>query len=185
MRPSLDTVERSKPRLKVTDDEFGGFRITIVRPTSSGLIACLVLATFMWLALGCIGVCGFVGAPPRPEGAILGVIVWLLLGVLFFFGGVAAVKDRQEVILVADERLEIRSEWGPFRDVRTFKLGKLRNFRYQVALSAVEFRVGNGLNYFGSGLTEADCLRVIKTLKTRFKFPDDLDNAEPLPIERN
>src|SRR6185312_5191865 len=185
--------------IKVTDDEFGGFRITIRYPRSQdNVVGCLILMSFAWVFLGFAGICGFAGGTSWSWHFLLYLAGWLLVGLVVVFGSLAAgLGGKAEVIMVSDDTLVVRSESGPFGSTCTFELGKVRNLRYSAAMKGVEFfadgsaRLGgvdvllNGSDpfYLGIGLPKADCLRLIRTLRDRFKIPDDSDTVEPFPVE--
>lgn len=183
----LKTSHAPESRIKVTDDEFGGFRITIDSTWKGSKLGCLVLGTFLWLLTGCVYVCGFASDQAGPRSLYTALTIWIVLGIVLVGGAIVIGAEDHEVIMVSDQHFTVRRETRLKHFDTTFALREVRNLRFADSESwrGIEFQVGERKYHVGSGLSKNECLRVIKTLKTRFKFPDDLDEAEPLPIEND
>jgi len=185
-------------RSTVTDDEFGGFRITIPaashvarREFGYGLI-CWAAGTALLMVLTVF----YLLSDMAPHGNASGgtgflFFLWVLPGMLLGGGLVHATTSR-EVVTIDGKFLALRKELAGLHFSRTFGMAGIRNLRparvvgqrnrYAHYPSAVSFDHGGATHYFGVGLSEAEVLRLIKTLRQRFRIPDDLDDAEPLPV---
>jgi hypothetical protein len=100
----------------------------------------------------------------------------------------------QETIGIDGFHLVISRAGGvrPRRLDRVYCLDRMRNLRYSPtpphrnwvgpSREAIAFDVDDTTVRFGKKLREADALRLIRTIKERYKIPDDWD--EPLSVER-
>jgi hypothetical protein len=173
-------------RSVVTDDEFGGFRITIPAPQGCAY------------ALGCVSLCCagvvallflFILSDPRENFEEAGPLLafWLLfglaLGVCLLFSGL------REVAIIEGKTLVLRSETiiGFARET-AFELASLRNLRIQCYPEqlgqpcAIAFEHGARTHFFGRGLDRDEAARLVKTIRTKFPIRNDWDDAEPLPV---
>jgi len=183
-------------RSTVTDDEFGGFRITI--PAASlaarrgfgyGLIGWAAGTALLMVVTVC-----YLLSDMAPHGSASGgtglLFLWVVTGMLG--GGLVHATTSREVVTIDGKFLALRKELAGLHFSRTFGMAAIRNLRparvvgerkrYGHYPSAVSFDHGGATHYFGVGLSEAEVLRLIKTLRQRFRIPDDLDDAEPLPV---
>jgi hypothetical protein len=176
-------------RSVITDDEFGGFRITI-RPSVRTQIA-------SWGGVA-ICVCGMIftvrsilSSPSRlTVGGIKPLGIWLAVGMFICFLGMHNGLFR-EVIKIAGKSLVLRKEFGFLTSERIFEVADVRNLRpirwNDGALGmAMSDRVGfdyMGRTYqFGARLSEQEVLRLIKTIRLKVSIREDWSEVEPLPV---
>ncbi len=189
------TKGKSDVRSIVTDDEFGGFRITIPPSAKAWMgsgIAMAVWALVMWLTV--------LGLSQRPlSGNVEGVkffFIWLMFGLGFvLLAGTNWL--RRDTVIIEGKSLILRKEFALFRKERIFELGDVRNLRpappdhqdgprgdARLRSSAVAFDYRTKTYQFGDGLSEGEVMRLIKTIRERFPIRDDWKEAEPLPVVR-
>jgi hypothetical protein len=210
---SVRRGEQPISRITITDDEIGGFCITI--PAQRNVPLILFLA--VWL-------CGWaIGEVMVPAGVLVRMIsgqgkmavgedlfVLLLWFPLWTVGGLMVMLALwwsfagREVILVSDGALVVRREVGPLQRSRTYDLARVRNLRFSppvynpfsmsgswgyqlqflgLAGGNVAFDHGETTRRFGSGLSETEAARLIATILARYKIPDDR-SVEPLPVSK-
>jgi hypothetical protein len=178
-------------RSTVTDDEFGGFRITI--PGSDGARLAFGIGFAVWGFVLALTLWSFVTSQKRitfEEIKFYGG--WTAIGV--FMGLFALSKGiAREVIIIEGKSLVLRKEFTVFSKARTFELAQVRNLRPM--RSQDEYNTGrrpdmvafdhNRRTYrFGHGLSEQEFMRLIKTIRSRFPIRDDWNDVEPLPVVR-
>jgi hypothetical protein len=175
----------------VTDDEFGGFRITI-RPSLRRAVA-------FWCGLA-VWTCGvlftvrsIVSSPSRLTfEAITPLLYWLAAGVFIslfaLLNGIV-----REVIKIDGKRLVLRKELGLFTTERAFELADIRNrrpWRFNDDSGGsrppdrVAFDHKRRTFHFGASLSEQEVLRLIKTIQTKVSIREDWNEVEPLPVVR-
>jgi hypothetical protein len=176
-------------RSVITDDEFGGFRITI-RPTVGTRLA-------FWCALAVWGIGvlltlrSIVNSPARLtlEG-IKPLGFWLAIGVFIWFFAVFKGIIR-EVIKIEGKSLILRKELAVFSKDRIFQLVDVRNLRPMRwnddshgsrRPDTVAFDHKGRTYHFGAGLSEQEVLRLIKTIRLKFAIREDWSEVEPLPV---
>lgn len=210
--PGLLHPEGAPPinRVTITDDEVGGFRVTIpARPNVP-----LILFLSLWL-------CGWlIGEILVPLGALGGIMMardngdrvqgfvalflwfpfWTVGGLLMLLALLWNIAGR-EVITLSDATLCTKRALGTYQRSRSYDLAGIRNMRFAplvynpfsmsgswqyqfqmlgVAGGSVAFDHGGKTYRFGNALPETESLRLIATIKQRFKIADDC--VEPLPV---
>jgi len=179
-------------RSTITDDEFGGFRITIPTRQLSGLATYFTsLGIFFWTVVGFLVSLMIVGSRDFSRAPVI-LPIWLLSW--GFFEGLmilVLVESRtgREVVILDEKRVQIRNELAGFAIARRYDRSRARNLRY-AALNGQWASVGGAAfdydgrpRYFGLGLSEYEARRMIATILQRFPFPDDWDKLEPLPVQ--
>jgi hypothetical protein len=174
-------------RSVITDDEFGGFRITI--PPSSGGGCCGGCVFALWALVMAFALL-FIASDPaanltRQSVAVLGILlaIGLCFGIVF-----AAAATAREVLMIEGKTLVLRREVLGFCRQRNFELAEVRNLRAQrtevqgklAGGASVAFDHGGRTYHFGSGLSLDEARRLVKTIRARFPIRDDWDNVEPL-----
>ncbi len=179
----------------VTDDEFGGFRITIPPAAKAWVGSGIVLAIWV-LVMGLV----LLGLSRRPlSGNVEGIkffLIWMMLGLGFALvaGGLWL---RRDTVIIEGKSLILRKEFSVFRRERMFELSKVRNLRPAPSFnsdgaraerhsrsSSVACDYDTKKYQFGFGLSESEVMRLIKTIRERFPIRDDWKEAEPLPVSR-
>ena len=176
-------------RSVITDDEFGGFRISL-SPTKRTRIACSI-AVLIWVCsilltlrymTNSSGSLSFQSL--KPLGFLLCIAPFL-----WFIGGESMLD---EILIIADGKsLELRKEFAGFRKVRTFDLASVRNLRpnrangdphRHEAPDSLAFEHKGRMYRFGINLSEQEVLRLVKTIRTKVQIRDDWAEVEPLPV---
>ena len=199
---------RDSSRLGVTEDEFGGFRITI--PVTPKWFLRLFLPVWLcgWLA-GEVAAAMALVSGKAPGFALIFLVFWICG---WTSGGTLAILSLtwnwfgREVIIIADGWMAIRREVAGHGRSMSFELARVRNLRFSpLAFNAFEggrraTREGWGLgagwiafdhdegpgrgtktHRFGDQLPEYESGRVIATIRERFKIPEG-PGPEPLPL---
>ncbi len=173
----------------VTDDEFGGFRITI--PARKRVQRAFAIVFAIWgLVLG-LALWATVTSPrPMTDEGIKFFGFWAVVGA--FLGFVAAsTRITREVIIIEGKQLVFRKELAGLSRTRTFDLAALRNLRPMQSHDEYHARRRpdavafdhNGRTYrFGHRLSEQEVMRLIKTIRSKYPIRDAWDDAEPLPV---
>jgi hypothetical protein len=128
---------------------------------------------------------------------LLFLLAWSAAGVLYVIWMVPWGGRSQSVVIDGDH-LMIRRSVGSDRSESSYSLAGMRNLRYspdpefatrwRVYHARLETPENIAFDYngatirFAPGLDETECRRLIRTVKDRYKIPDDQD--EPLSIER-
>jgi hypothetical protein len=185
-------AELSSPdiRSQITDDEFGGFRITIPGPSDARRVYGCMLA--IWALVLSIAVHHLIadtraGRSFSPVLAFLGV--WAVVGFLPAYALAYCLTGR-EVVRIDGKALVLRSEILGRGRSRMFDLAGVKNLRpvrriddsFEYRGNAIAFDHGGKTYLFGGGLSDHEILRLIKTIRQRFPIRDDMDDAEPLPV---
>ncbi len=188
----MNAMTNSEMRSIVTDDEFGGFRITI--PPAARAWARARMVPKIWLLV--VGIDLIVLAcrpPPRNVGAAGFLFLCLAVGAA---SAIEAANGwlRRDTLIFDGKSLTVRKEFLFFRRERWFELKEIRNLRPAIRLprrntvprpSEVAFDVERAGTYqFGYGLSELEVTRLVKTIRDRFSIRDDWKEVEPLPIAR-
>jgi hypothetical protein len=199
-------------RVAITDDEIGGFRITI--PAQRNIPMLLFLA--IWLcgwAIGevmvpidaLVGLTSGQGKMGGGEGLLLLLVwfpFWTVAGLVIMFALWWNLAGR-EVVILSDGALVVRREVGSLQRSRSFDLAGVRNLRYAplvynffsmsgswgyqlqilgVGGGTVAFDHGGKTHRFGIGLSEIEANRLVTTIKQSYKIADD--GVEPLPVSK-
>jgi hypothetical protein len=185
----MNTTTSSEIRSIVTDDEFGGFRITIPQAARARARARTVL--IIWLLV--VGMDLIVLACTRNAGAVVFLFACLLVGVSIAREA-ATGWVRRDIIIFDGKSLTVRKEFLIFRSERWFELKEIKNLRPATAdhgnravgpPSEVVFDLERGGTHrFGYRLSELEVARLVKTIRDRFPIRDDWKEVEPLPIAR-
>ena len=191
----MATSTHAGVRSIVTDDEFGGFRICIPSTTRAWAVSGMVLG--MWLLVMWFTVIqlGSRRLHNNPEGVKF-FLFWLAGG-LALASTACATWLRRDTVIIEGKSLILRKEFTVFRRERAFELSEIRNLRpappvhsrgahtdHRGRSTAVAFDHRNRTYQFGVGLSEAEVMRLIKTIRSRFPIRDDWNEAEPLPVSR-
>jgi hypothetical protein len=169
----------------VTDDEFGGFRITI--PGTGGGRCALGCGITLWIIVLALTLLYIASDPTEHfSGGIAFLPVWALIGLVLGLGAAHAWTSR-EVVMIEGNTLVLRGEIAGFSRDRTFDLEGVTNLRpgcfgQSSRRNAVAFEHGGRTHHFGIGLSEHEVVRLVKTIRSRFPIRDDWSDAEPLPI---
>ncbi len=193
----MATDLKTKPGVRsiVTDDEFGGFRITIPPSASAWLSFGIVLA--IWIVAMSLLLLGLSRTPLSGNAAGIKALV---LGLIFGIGFVLIAGSnwvRRDTVIIEGKSLMLRKEFASIRRERSFELNEIRNLRSAPPdnpngayserygrTSVVAFDYKNKTYQFGIGLSETEVMRLIKTIRERFPIRDDWKEAEPLPVSR-
>jgi hypothetical protein len=189
------TRTKSEVRSIVTDDEFGGFRITIPPTAKAWMGSGIVLAVWI-LVMGLT----LLGLSHKPLSGNTEGIKFFLILLMFGLAFVLAAGTnwlRRDTVIIEGKSLILRKEFALFRKERIFELGEVRNLRpappmhrdgprgeARLRSSAVAFDYRTKTFQFGVGLSEGEVMRLIKTIRERFPIRDDWKEAEPLPVVR-
>jgi hypothetical protein len=193
----MGTALKTKPDVRsvVTDDEFGGFRITIP-PAAKARVACGIALGTWAVAMGLT----MLGLSSRPlHGNFEGIKFFLIL-LMFGLGFVFIAGTnwlRRDTVIIEGKSLILRKEFSVFRKERMFELSGVRNLRPVPSfnsdgarpegrrrLSSVAFDYETKTYQFGFGLSESEVMRLIQTIRERFPIRDDWKEAQPLPVSR-
>jgi hypothetical protein len=179
----MDRTTSPVIRSIVTDDEFGGFRITIPPSETLWPGGCLSAVLTPGFAFAVLYIVSDPGHNLRGGLTMLGVftVIGLLIG-----GSLIHSWTHREVITIESKALVVRSESVGFARSRTFDLAGLRNLRPgrigDRGANAVLFEQGRQTRHFGSGLSEQELVRLVKTIRSRLPIRDDWNDVEPLPF---
>lgn len=174
-------------RSTATNDEFGGFRITIPRGTELGgcVVGCGLVVWSLVLLLALAYVVS--NARNAEPGRFTFLIVWTVLGLAVLAFNLFAAPVA-EIVIIDEKSIVIRTEYLRRTYDRAFALVDVRNLRVTGNndapghLVAVAFDCNGTTVGFGHGLSHNELLRIAKTIRQRFRIRDDLDDAEPLPV---
>jgi hypothetical protein len=178
-------------RSVVTDDEFGGFRITI-RPSRGTRLG-------VWCGLAGWGLCMLLTlrstaiSPVRLTFEGLKPLgFWLVVGAFIGLFGVIRGMVR-EVIKIEGKSLVLRKEFAAFSKERIFEMAAVRNVRPmrwngdaqgQGRPNTVGFDYKGRTYHFGTSLSEQEVLRLIKTIRLKVSIREDWSEVEPLPVAK-
>lgn len=190
-------------RVTVTEDEFGGLRVTVGPRRRLSIALFLTIWCCGW-ALGEILVpYSFVtgGMKGASAPASLFLSVWLCF---WTYAGISALYIwgmnlfGREVVVLGGSQLELRTEVGPIVRSRSLDLDGARNLRYSppgtntrpatsftdtMGMSgSLAFDHGGKTYRFGAGLSETDSKRLILTIQKY--FPIEEEPLQPFPITR-
>ncbi len=191
----MATSTASDIRSIVTDDEFGGFRITIP-PTARAWAGCGALL-LLWMFVMYLTLVNLGSRPlsNNVEGVKF-LFIWLAAGIGLAIGAGAGWL-RRDTVIFEGKSLILRKEFACFRKERMFDLSEVRNLRPAPGdqsgairadrigrAAAVAFDHRDRTYRFGFGLSGPEVMRLLKTIRSRFPIRDDWSEAEPLPISR-
>jgi hypothetical protein len=176
-------------RSVVTDDEFGGFRITI--PPSRGTRLGFWCGVAGWACCMLLTLRSTVVSPAhltfeglKPLG------FWLIVGA--FIGLFAVLRGLvREMIKIEGKSLVLRKEVAAFSKDRVFELTAVRNLRPmrwngdaqgQGRPDMVGFDYKGRTYHFGTSLSEQEVLRLIKTIRLKVPIREDWSEVDPLPV---
>jgi hypothetical protein len=192
---AMMTRTKSEVRSIVTDDEFGGFQITISPSAKAWLTSGIALT--MWVLVMGLTLQGVVAKHSRNNAEdVKFFVIWLMFGLAFAFVACGNWL-RRDTVIIEGKALILRKEFSVFRWERMFELSEVRNLRpappdnsngvraeQRGRPSAVAFDFQNRTFQFGVRLSESEVMRLIKTIRERFPIRDDWREAEPLPVSR-
>jgi hypothetical protein len=176
-------------RSVITDDEFGGFRITISPSYRTRLV--------FWGVVALWG-CGVVLAQRSIAGSLASLTLqglkplgfWLCA--LFLIWLFAALNGMvRELMIIDGKSLTLRKEFAWFVKERRFELAEVRNLRPirtneggngRPRPDSVAFDHEGRTYRFGISLSEQEVLRLIKTIRLKVLIRDDWSEVEPLPV---
>ncbi len=175
---------------RVSFDDIDGLRITIPGPSK----VMVVIGT--WFLVKMMALCVLFIFIHAREGGRTGVgvpcLMFFLMAARMLWQFLAGVG--QETIRIDGFHLVISraGEVCPRRPELVYSMDRIRNLRYSptpphrnwvgASREAIAFDVGDTTVRFGKKLCEADALRLIRTIKERYKIADDRD--EPLAVEQ-
>ena len=176
-------------RSVLTDDEFGGFRITI--PPSVRTQVAFWCAVAIWNCGVFLTLRSIVNSPARfTLDGLKPLGFWLAIGMFIWFFAVVKGMIR-ELIIIEGKSLMMRNEFAGFCKNRTFELAAVRNLRPmrwngdaqgQGRPDMVSFDYKGRTYRFGASLSEQEVLRLIKTIRLKVPIRDDWSEVEPLPV---
>jgi hypothetical protein len=182
---------KDEPKLRstVTDDEFGGFRITIPAPAGFVRIGCLGLALSAGLL---VVICLYLGSGMSMADDWKWIAVSLLGLALSSWLLIYGLTGR-EIIIIDEKTLVLRREGLLGCKSESFELAETKNLRPVRSAdipgdrpsnwNKVAFDYRGKPQFFADGLSETEVLRLVKTIRQRYAIKDDLDDAKPLPVE--
>lgn len=194
-------------RTRITEDDFGGFRITIPSLRKWPMILFLMVWLCGW-AFGEFAVGSqlfawvITGVAPRGGGGFF-LVIWITLWTFAGFYTCSVLGWNlagREAIVLGDEAITLTRQVGWLRRSRWVDLAGVRNLRYAPDLyrrsgnqipmpspwngcGVVAFDHGSTTYRFGDQLPEIEARRLIATIQERFKIPEDRDFS-PLPVSR-
>ncbi len=172
-------------RSRVASDEINGFVITIPNvsnefPTWVVVTSCTVAVPFISLALFGLFAGVIIPILGRPVSLSL---FWITTALAVPIAALLGHREPNDSVIVhlIDETLIVTKKSGFWRWRQVFDVARIRNLRL---IPGAEQRIGfdyEGKTYrFGRDLTDAEGLRLIKTINDRYKIADD---DVPLPVE--
>jgi hypothetical protein len=178
----------------ITDDEFGGFRVTVppAMQNSCGL-GCGIAIVYIVFAACLLGlITDLRSHHVHPDSRRF--LVLLVLGMIAFTGMLVTGLTRREVLMIDGKTLSIWTERVGVRASDTFDLSEIGNLKPVTPFVLSKYKPGrgpaitfdhNGKSYlFGFGLSEYEGKRIAKTIHLRYPIPDEGDDdVEPLPVE--
>jgi hypothetical protein len=181
----MASVKEATPVIQstITDDEFGGFRVTIPPRGKLGIPALVLCISLLVVYVGLL------------SHLIQSVLCFSITAACSAFVLLRALTG-WEVVTLDGKTLSLRRYIAGISRARPFELSQVRNLRPirnsqqqphqrdQLQSNSVAFEYGSKTYHFGKGLSEIEVIRLVKTLRQRFRFKDDVDDAEPLPIIR-
>jgi hypothetical protein len=178
-------------RSVITDDEFGGFRITISPSVKTQ--AAFWCGVAVWNCGVLLTLRSIVNSPARLTiDGIKPLGVWLAIGMFIWLFALLKGIIR-EVIIIEGKSLILRKEFAGCSRSRTLELAAVKNLRpmrwnddghWQRPPDMVGFDY-KGRNYhIGASLSEQEVLRLIKTIRLKVAIRDDWSEVEPLPVVR-
>jgi hypothetical protein len=197
----------SEIRTRITEDEFGGFRIIIpsLRNWSTSLFLMVWLCgwAFGEVMVGTqLVTWALTGVGPK-GGIGFFLVFWVTFWTIGGFHAFTVLSWNlagREVIVLGDEAITLTRQVGWLRRSRWLDLAVVRNLRYAPemhrrsrnrtpipspwsGLGVVAFDHGSTTYRFGDNLSEIEARRLIATIQERFKIPEDRD-YQPLPVTR-
>jgi hypothetical protein len=181
-------------RSVVTDDEFGGFRITI--PPSPKAWVGTAAAVVLW-AIVLLCTIQAVRSPTSRSHQGLSAVQFLFLWIASGVGILSTAAFnwlRRDTLIFDGKLLVLRREFACFFPTeRAFALAEIRNLRpsrqYEmhdkggrIRADSVVFDYRGKTYRIGYQLYESEAIRLVKTIRERFPIRDDWSEAEPLPV---
>ncbi len=173
-------------RVSVTQDKSGGLEITVA-PARSDLIT-LNFLVGLWLAVlvgTCIWLAWAVGISNVSVGWVVFLFGWTMLGPVFAKARERA-KTAFETILIDPRAITMHSGNESKSVTRRYDVVNVRNLRYpdpsEFSSGAVAFNHDGVVVTFAAGISRFEAIRLIKTIRLRFRIPDDFEDVDPLPV---
>jgi hypothetical protein len=173
-------------RVSVTQDKSGGLKITVA-PARSDVIT-LNFLVGLWLAVlvgTCIWLAWAVGISNVSVGWAVFLFVWTMLGPVFAKARGRA-KTAFETILTDSRAITLHSGNESKSVTRRYDVVNVRNLRYldpmELGSGAVAFNLDGVVVTFAAGISRFEAIRLIKTIRLRFRIPDEIDDVDPLPV---
>jgi hypothetical protein len=101
----------------------------------------------------------------------------------------------RRIVMIDGKNLAIRTELAGFHKTKTFELARIRNLRPNLksharrsaegtpVANSVVFESDRRFHHFGTGLSEEEILRMLKTIRDRFRIKDHVHDVEPLRVQ--
>ncbi len=173
-------------RVTVTQDKSSGLKITVA-PARSDLIT-LNFLVGLWLAVlvgTCMWLARAVGIINVSVGWVVLLFVWTMLGPVFANARGRA-KTAFETILIDSRAITVHSGNKSKSVTRRYDVVRVRNLRYldpnEIRSGAVGFNHDEVVVGFAAGISRLEAIRLIKTIRLRFRIRDDIDDVDPLPV---
>ena len=200
-------------RVTVSDDEIGGFRVSIPARRNVPMILFLGLWLCGWAVGEVVVPAGAIAAMASGHGKMAGGQGPLVLLVWFPFWTVAGLMVMfalwwnfagREVVIFSDGVMVVKREVGAVQRSRSYDLAGVRNLRYSPLVynpfsisgswhyqfqmlgfggGSVAFDHGSDTHRFGNSLTEREAARLIATIRQQYKIPEDRV-VTPLPVSK-
>lgn len=194
---SRESISYQEPgSIRLAFDDIDGLRIAISGISTLGAVFALGFVAFLLVLAAVFYFTPPQGAKPEDGPGPRGVSFMILfmsayLAAIVISAGWAGTG--REIIRIDGSHLIISRVGGmrPRRSDRVSSLDGIRNLRFAPAppechwaescRPAIAFDAGEATVRFGRGLSETNARRLIRTIKDRYKIPDDRNEA--LPVE--
>lgn len=181
----------TKPRVRVTDDEIGGFRV-VIGPVGRRGVWASVFCLALWTLFGVLIQAQAVKIETRPGALTWFVWVnWIVIGALLIHRTLRALLE-QEVVLVEKDRILMRREapWNirshehlradvadiryapPLDDPQFLSPLRWLDLQFGLDKGVIAYDAGRQTHRLGVGLSEDEARRLIATLATRLDKRD-------------
>jgi hypothetical protein len=172
--------------LSVTQDKSGGLSITVAPAPSDRIALNFVIAFWVAVLAGtCIWLARGVWIRNASIGWAIFLFVWTLLGPWLAQARVRALTVF-EMILIDSSAITLQYGSEVKFTMRRYDIVHARNLRYldpsEFSSGSVAFDHDGVVVTFAAGISRLEAIRLIKTIRLRFRIPDDIEDVEPLPI---